>query len=70
VFHINDSKDPFASGRDKHQNIGEGTLPINTFKLLLTDKRTKDLPFIIETPGFDGKGPDKKNLDILKGFSL
>lgn len=68
VFHLNDSKDSFASGRDKHQNIGRGTVPINTFKLLLTDKRTKDLPFIIETPGFDGKGPDKKNLDILKGI--
>ncbi len=68
VFHANDSKDPFASGRDKHENIGEGTLPRDTFKHLLTDKRTKNLPFIIETPGFDGKGPDKRNIDILRGI--
>lgn len=68
VFHINDSRDPFNSGRDRHENIGEGTLPIATFTILLTDRRTKDLPFIIETPGFDGKGPDKKNIDILKGL--
>jgi len=26
------------------------------------------LPLIIETPGFDGQGPDKKNLDILKSL--
>lgn len=68
VLHTNDSKDPFNSGRDRHENIGEGTLTLEPFKLLLTDKRTRDLPFIIETPGFDGKGPDKKNIDILKGI--
>jgi len=42
---------------------------MESFKLLLHDKRTKDLPFIMETPGFDGNGPDKKNIDILKSLS-
>lgn len=70
VFHMNDSKDPFDSGRDRHENIGQGTLSMESFKLLLHDKRTKDLPFIIETPGFDGNGPDKKNIDILKNLVL
>lgn len=68
VFHMNDSKDPFNSGRDRHENIGEGTLTLEPFKLLLHDRRTHNLPFIIETPGFDGKGPDKKNMDILKSL--
>jgi deoxyribonuclease-4 len=68
VLHINDSRDPFNSGRDRHENIGEGTLSLEPFKLLIHDKRTRLLPFIIETPGFDGKGPDKKNIDILKGL--
>lgn len=68
VFHINDSRDPFDSGRDRHENIGQGTLSIAPFKLLLKDERTKNLPLIIETPGFDGKGPDKKNIDILKSL--
>jgi len=70
VFHMNDSKDPFDSGRDRHENIGQGTLSMESFKLLLHDKRTKDLPFIMETPGFDGNGPDKKNIDILKNLVL
>jgi len=69
ALHINDSKDPFNSGRDRHENIGEGTLTLKPFKLLLNDERTRHLPFIIETPGFDGKGPDKKNIDILKSLS-
>lgn len=70
LFQVNDSKDPFGSGRDRHENIGEGTIPTTTFQLLLNDSRTKKLPFIIETPGFDKKGPDKKNLDILKSLTL
>lgn len=68
LIHINDSRDPFNSGRDRHENIDEGTLTLKPFKLLLNDMRTKNLPFIIETPGFDGKGPDKKNIDILKSL--
>ena len=68
-FHINDSRDPFGSLRDRHENIGEGAVGKEVFKLLLNHPRTKHLPFIIETPGFDGMGPDKKNLDILKSLS-
>jgi deoxyribonuclease IV len=68
LFHFNDSKDPFNSGRDKHENIGKGTIPIEEFKLIMTHPKLKHLPFIIETPGFDNNGPDKQNLDILKGL--
>jgi len=68
VFHINDSRDPFFSGRDRHENIGQGTIPMAEFVTLLNHKKTKVLPFIIETPGFDQNGPDKKNLDILKSL--
>src|SRR3989344_2809444 len=68
LFHINDSKDPFNSGRDRHENIGRGSIGLKTFKLLLNHPITKHLPFIIETPGFDENGPDKQNLDILKSL--
>jgi apurinic endonuclease APN1 len=68
LMHLNDSRDEFGSLRDRHENIGEGKVGIQVFKNLLNNPRTKQLPFIIETPGFDDKGPDKENLDILKGF--
>ena len=68
VWHLNDSRDPFDSGRDRHENIGEGTIGLDEFRLILNHPKLKHLPFIIETPGFDGNGPDKKNLDILKSF--
>jgi deoxyribonuclease-4 len=69
VWHLNDSRDEFDSGHDRHGNIGEGKMNISEFKILLNHPKTKDLPFIIETPGFDKKGPDKKNLDILKSLA-
>lgn len=68
LIHANDSRDDFGSGRDRHENIGEGKVGISVFKLLMNHPKTEHLPFIIETPGFDQKGPDKKNLDILKGL--
>ena len=68
LWHVNDSRDEFNSGHDRHENIGQGTIGPEEFKVLVNHKKTKNYPFIIETPGFDGNGPDKKNLDILKSF--
>lgn len=68
LWHVNDSRDEFDSGHDRHANIGQGKMHIKEFKFLLNHPKTKNYPFIIETPGFDNKGPDKKNLDILKSL--
>ncbi len=68
VWHLNDSKDEFNSGKDRHENIGQGKIGLNEFKTLLNHPLTKHYPFIIETPGFNNEGPDKKNLDILKNL--
>lgn len=70
VWHLNDSRDDFNSGKDRHENIGQGKISLIEFKILLNNQKTKNFPFIIETPGFDNKGPDKKNLDILKSLIL
>jgi len=69
LWHLNDSRDLPNSGRDRHENIGQGTIGIEEFKILLNHPKTKNYPFIIETPGFNQEGPDKKNLDILKSLS-
>ncbi len=67
-IHINDSRDEFGSLRDRHENIGEGKIPGDVFSLIVNHPKTKDLPFIAEVPGFDGRGPDKENLDRIKAF--
>jgi deoxyribonuclease-4 len=68
VFQVNDSKDARGSFRDRHENIGEGNIPREEFRLLLNDDKTKDIPFILEVPGEDKKGPDKYNVDVLKSL--
>lgn len=66
LWHMNDSRDPLGSYRDRHENIGQGTVGIEVFKQILTNSKTKSLPGIIEVPGIKGEGPDKENLDVLK----
>lgn len=68
LWHVNDSRDPFNSGKDRHANIGQGSIGLGEFRTLLNHPKTKNFPFIIETPGFNDEGPDKKNLDILKSL--
>ncbi|MEK7636487.1 MAG: deoxyribonuclease IV [Patescibacteria group bacterium] len=68
ALHINDSKSPFNSHYDRHENIGEGYLGLSAFKNLLCEPCLAVPAWILEVPGFDGMGPDKKNIDILKSL--
>ena len=49
-FHLNDSEGAFASNRDRHVLLGEGTIGAEPFKWLLEDRRSRDIPLILETP--------------------
>lgn len=66
ALHANDSKTPFDSKNDRHENIGEGHIGLSGFKALAADPHFREKPWLLEVPGFDGQGPDKKNVDILK----
>lgn len=68
MFHLNDSKTPLGSNRDRHENIGEGDLGEDAFRLLVNEPTFRDLPGILEVPGFDGQGPDKQNLARLRAL--
>ena len=70
VLHVNDSRDGFGSGRDRHENLGEGLMGKDTLSAYVNHPDLKHLPLIIEVPGFDGNGPDKKNLDVLKSLAV
>ena len=66
VVHANDAKVEFASGIDRHENIGEGHIGIAGFETIMAHRAFQDVPFLLEVPGEDKKGPDKVNLDRLK----
>ena len=48
-MHINDSKQPFGSRKDRHESIGKGHIGIDFFKLLMRDDRFEEIPLILET---------------------
>lgn len=50
AVHVNDSKNPFASHKDRHEKIGEGSLGAETFRRIVTHPRLEELPFYLETP--------------------
>jgi deoxyribonuclease-4 len=52
-MHLNDSKTLFASHRDRHELIGEGSLGATPFRRIMTDERFIDIPKLIETPKLD-----------------
>jgi deoxyribonuclease-4 len=67
AVHANDSKVDLGSGRDRHENVGEGHIGLDGFRRILAHRAFKDVPFLLEVPGVDGKsGPDAPNIEVLK----
>ena len=66
VVHANDAKVEFGSGVDRHENIGEGYIGIEGFEVIMGHPAFRDVPFLLEVPGFEKKGPDRENMDRLK----
>jgi deoxyribonuclease-4 len=52
-FHLNDSAGELGSNRDRHVLIGEGQIGVEPFRWLLADRRSHDIPLILETPQRD-----------------
>lgn len=50
AVHINDSKNPFASHKDRHEKIGEGSIGTEAFSAIINHEALKNLPFYLETP--------------------
>ena len=50
AIHINDSKNPFNSHKDRHETIGNGSLGLDTFKKVINHPKLRHLPFYLETP--------------------
>lgn len=69
LFHLNDARTPFGSRLDRHENIGQGTMGLRPFRLLMRDARFRSVPKILETPkGDDGVTADRMNLRLLRSL--
>ena len=50
ALHLNDSKNPFSSHKDRHELLGEGSLGLETFRAIVQHPKLRSLPMILETP--------------------
>ena len=66
AVHANDSKMELGSGVDRHANIGEGSIGISGFEIIMGHSAFHDVPFLLEVPGSEKSGPDKENVDRVK----
>lgn len=64
AIHLNDSKNPFNSHKDRHETIGEGSIGIDAIVNIINHPKLKHLPFYLETPNeLDGHA---KEIELLK----
>jgi len=61
-LHLNDSKTPLGSNRDRHANVGEGELGDEGCTAFLSEARFEGLPLVLETPGPDKTGPTAQEI--------
>lgn len=68
ALHLNDSKHPAGSNKDRHENIGDGEVGPQAFARLLADSRFSGRPMVLETPlGDDDKGHER-DLERLRSL--
>ena len=66
AIHLNDSKNPFESHKDRHEKIGEGSIGIEAISRIINHPKLRHLPFFLETPNeLEGYG---KEIEILRSL--
>lgn len=66
-IHINDSKNPIASHKDRHENFGFGTIGFETLLKIVYNKRLENVPKILETPYVDREyAPYKYEIEMIR----
>ncbi len=64
AIHLNDSKNPFKSHKDRHEKIGEGEIGFEAIKRIINQPKLRNIPFFLETPNeLDGYA---KEIEMLK----
>ena len=66
VIHVNDSKNEISSHKDRHENIGFGTIGFNTLLKIIYHDKLKGIPKILETPYVGKNAPYKHEIEMIK----
>ena len=68
-MHLNDSKAPLGSRRDRHELIAEGAIGEGAFRKIMNDPRLATVPKVIETPKLDDHtATDTRMLNLMRSY--
>jgi deoxyribonuclease-4 len=65
AVHLNDSKAPFGSNKDRHENIGDGEIGAEALGRFIRHPALGETPLYLEVPGYSKEGPDRPNMERL-----
>ncbi len=65
AVHLNDSKAPFGSNKDRHENIGDGEIGAEALGRFIRHPSLGETPLYLEVPGYAKEGPDRPNMERL-----
>ncbi len=65
-IHVNDSKNPLGAHKDRHENIGYGTLGFDNIINIIYNPRLQNIPKILETPWIGEKAPYKEEIQMIR----
>ena len=65
-IHVNDSKNEISSHKDRHENIGFGTIGFDSLIKIIYNERLKDIPKILETPYVGKNAPYKLEIEMIR----
>ncbi|MGI8905249.1 MAG: deoxyribonuclease IV [Candidatus Sumerlaeaceae bacterium] len=68
AIHLNDSKQPLGSRKDRHEHIGKGQLGLEPFRFIMNDPKLKKIPKVLETDKDDKMTEDQENMATLRSL--
>lgn len=68
AIHLNDSKQPLGSRKDRHEHIGKGEMGLEPFRFIMNDAKLKKIPKVLETDKDDAMTEDKENMATLRSL--
>jgi len=69
AIHLNDSKTALASKKDRHENLGEGSIGNDALAAFVNHPKLRGIPFILETPGLKEMETAKIEVEKLKALA-
>ncbi len=68
AIHINDSKQPCGSRKDRHHHIGQGEIGLEAFRFLMNDESLRSVPMVLETEKDTAMSEDVENMRVLRSL--